>query len=167
MSPAAANTTQILGRAFIVAALLVLAPTLFVVALWYIAPATRDPDVGGVFELIVTLVMITGIQAVPLSFGVMAPSAIVVDRLGGAQRSRMANLLLGVLVGIGGMVVFLVASSLLSPHRNLSLWQVLLRPLMLVKRSPDIAVALLAFFSLLGFVFGTGMRTRQPDTSES
>jgi len=163
MQPAAAPGHRIWPHACVAAAVLWLTPTLSAATTWQLGWG-RDPDMSGVHELIAFFLIMSAVPALSLSFGVMAPCAIAVDRIMAGRASRLLNIvLLGVVIGLVGFAAFLLGGALLSWESGQSIREVLSR--MFRPRRPDIAVMVAAFFGLVGMIIAAGMRCRARGSS--
>ena len=136
--------------------MLMLAPTLFA-ATTHLLGWGRDPDVANVFELVVFFLIISVVPALSLSFGVMAPLAVVMDRVAGGRTSRWMNIIAGIAVGLAGLAAFLWGSSVLAWQPHESFWQVVTRPLTVRAEAAAVGVT---FFALVGMTIAAGMRHR-------
>lgn len=91
---------------------------------------------GGILELLLFLLAISTVPAMLLSFGVMAPLAVVIDRVARGRTSRVVNVIAGVGVGLAGLAAFLCGSSVLAWQPDESFRQVMSRLLTCDPRPP-------------------------------
>ena len=156
MKPTVGGAHRIWLFAGIAAAMLMLVPALFA-ATGHLLGWGRDPDVASVIELIVFFLIVSCVPAFSLSFGVMAPLAIVIDRVALGRTSRIVNVMAGIAVGLTGLAAFLWGSSVLAWQPGESFWQVMSRP---INARPEAAVAGVTFFALVGMIVAAGIRHR-------
>jgi hypothetical protein len=90
--PATAQPThRMWGHATLGAGLLLFGPTLMAAGSWVLGYG-RDVDMaGGVFELIAFLLIIGALPSLLLSFGIMAPVAVLMDRVARGRNPRMPS----------------------------------------------------------------------------
>ena len=163
MHSAAVHEHRIWSHAALAAAACVLVPTLLVTIGWYLEPARRDSDMSGVHELILFFVLTLSIPALALSFGVLAPSAIIADRLTGGRTSRRLNLLLAPVIALPMVLAAVAFGAFLRSGWDLrELADSMGRPLVVAAEQPLRAVLTLAFFAVLGLIVALGMRHRSP-----
>ena len=156
MPSVAQPTHRIWAHAGVGAALLLLTPTLVVAIQWELGVG-GDSDMSGVLELVFFLLALWTVPVVLLSFGVMAPLALAIDRLAAGRTSRATNIIAGIAIGLTGLAAFLIGASLLAWESGQSLSQVLSRPF---TARPEATAVLIAFFALVGTIVGAGMRHR-------
>jgi hypothetical protein len=156
--PATQPTHRIWGHAALGAGLLLFGPTLMAAVSWLLGYG-RDTDMaGGVFELVAFLLIIGALPSLLLSFGIMAPLAVVMDRVAGGQASRMVNVMAGIAVGLTGLAAFLWGGSMLAWQPGESFWQVMSRPL---DARPEAAFVGVTLFALVGMIVAAGTRHRR------
>ena len=136
--------------------MLMLTPTLYAVTT-HVLGWGRDPDVSGVPELVVFFLIVSFVPALSLSFGVMAPLALVIDRITAGRTSRPVNLVAGVVIGLAGLAAFLLGGALLAWQPGESFWQVAARPFEVRLGAAAVGVP---FFALVGMTIAAGMRHR-------
>ena len=143
------------------AAAFVLGPTVTVTIGWYVQPTFRDSDMTGVHELILLFVMTLATPALALSFGVLAPSAIAIDRVIRGRMSRRINLLFGPVIAIPTLLAFLAGGAFLNSGPDLGEFvDNFQKPFAVAAAHPGRAVLALAFFAALGVITALGMRHR-------
>jgi hypothetical protein len=153
------SSHRIWPRAAIVAVTLVLTPILIAVIEWELG-VDRDPDMTGVHELILFLFAVLAMPSALLSFGVMAPSAIVLDRLVRGRTSRVTNLTLGVAVGVLALVVMILGTAVVSWQPGPSIVEMLVRFVSKAANRPKETFLAVAYFCLMGMFVTLGMRHR-------
>lgn len=157
---------RIWSHAAAAAALMVLLPTLAVTISWFTDRRARDSDMRGVDELIFFLIMVLAVPAVSLAFGVLAPSAIILDRLARGQTSRFANMLLGTTLSVPAMIVFVVGAALIQTGFNFQAFvATLFRPFS-PGHHPERVLIAMGFFALPGMIVALGMRYRGAQCAE-
>jgi len=157
-----ADRHHIWKHAAVAAAAMVCLPTVLATIAWYVDSSYRDPDMSGVQDLIFLFVMVLTVPALALSFGVLAPLTIVLDRLTRGRAPRVVNLLLGAVLGLPALAAFLIGGAFLQAGPSLhKLGDAMTRPLALGIASPRRGVMLLASFAVLGIIVALGMRHRE------
>ena len=158
MHSTAQATHRIWGHAALAAALLLFGPTLMVGLSWLLGDGRLPSDMsGGILELLAFLVFLWAVPTILLAFGVMAPLAVMVDRVAGGQTSRSVNLIAGIVVGLAGLAAFLWGSSVIAWQPGESLWQVASRPFNVRAEAAAVGIT---FFALVGMTIAAGMRHR-------
>jgi hypothetical protein len=148
---------RIWGHALFAAALLLLGPTLLAAISW-MTGSGRDPDMaGGVFELVTFLLMIGAIPVMLLSFGVMAPLAVAIDRVAAGRASLPLIVVSGIVVGLVGLAAFALGSSLMVWQQGESFQQMAFRAFGV---RPEAAAVSAMFFTVAGMTITAGMRRR-------
>jgi hypothetical protein len=152
---------RIWSHALAATVVMVSVPTLAATIAWYVNPSWRDIDMDGVHELILTFVMFLSLPALILSFGILAPSAIALDRVARGRTSRAANLLFGSVLAVPALAVFLIGGAFLrsGPHLD-AFVEGFKRPGSVAVHQPVRALVLLALFALAGIIVALGMRHR-------
>jgi hypothetical protein len=138
--------------------MLLFGPTLMVGFSWLLGDGRLPSDMrGGILELLVFLLIIGAVPSILLSFGVMAPLTVLMDRVAGGRTSRSVNFIAGILVGLAGLAALLWGGSQLAWQPGESFWQVAVRPFMVRLEAAAIGVP---FFVLVGMTIAAGMRHR-------
>ena len=141
------------------AAVLVFGPTTLAAIAWFVWPEYRDVDMTGVHELVLFLVGTLALPALLLSFGVMAPSAIAIDRMTRGRTSRATNLLFGIAVGLVGALALLTYAGIRQGPSSRSIVELVLAAL---ARNPGFWRAMVLVFVTGGVVVSRGMRSAVP-----
>jgi hypothetical protein len=130
---------------------LVAVPTGYAAIRWQMGLG-RDPDMTGVSELIVFLLIVLTVPMAALAFGVLAPLAIAYDYIAKGRTPMYLNVLFGAALSAPALAVSVVAVGW--PQHDVRQSMSVLRHL---DRAPDFVAALL----LSGMIVGLGVRHRQ------
>jgi hypothetical protein len=152
---------RIWTHAIAAAAAMVVIPTVGATVGWFTG-GSRNSDVNGVHELILLFVMLLIIPSAALTLGVLAPSAIALDRLTRGRTSRLTNMLLGALLSVPALSVLLVAVSLLSSGTNLRKFETrVMHAISIGVNHPGRVLFAIGFFAVPGVIVALGMRHRR------
>jgi hypothetical protein len=152
---------RIWTHAIAAAAVMVLIPTVAATVGW-LTGSSRDSDMSGVHELILLFVILSTIPSFALALGVLAPSAIALDRLTRGRTSRLTNMLLGALLSLPALAALLVAISLMSSGTNLRSFGIkVMHAISTGISHPERVFFAIAFFAVPGVIVALGMRHRR------
>jgi hypothetical protein len=115
-------------------------------------PGFRDQDIQSPAEMAMTMVFVMAIPLALIAGAVLAPSALVADRIIRGRLTRGANTLIGACFSIPSILGFFGAGLLLFGNGS--------RLLANVRRAPDMLVGLFTIFAVGGIVISLGMRRR-------
>jgi len=148
-------------HAFVAAAAMVLIPTVAATVGWLTGSSHRS-DVAGVHEQILLSLVLLSIPSAALALGVIAPSAIALDRLTRGRTSRLTNLLLGAFLSIPTLTALLVSVSFLSSGTNFRKFETkLMHAISTGINHPERVVFAVGFFAVPGVIVALGMRHGQ------
>jgi hypothetical protein len=152
---------RIWTHAIAAAAAMVLIPTVAGTVGWFTGNS-RDSDMATVHEQILLFVMLLTIPSAALALGVLAPSAITLDRLIRGRTSRLTNILLGAMLSVPALTALLVAVSLMSSGRNLRKFETkVMHAISTGVSHPQQVLFAIGFFAVPGVIVALGMRHRR------
>lgn len=120
-------------------------------------PGFRDPDISSPFELALTFAVVMAVPFGGVAFGLLAPMALLADRILRGRFTGTANLAIGACLAVPATLTFLVLFRLLfGDKRTLSEFVLALRGM------PGTLVGFLIVFAVGGVIVSLAMRRRNP-----
>lgn len=115
-----------------------------------------DPDISGPFEMALTFTIVAAVPFALLAGCILAPCALIADRIVRGRMSAVLNALIGALFAVPAGLAFLVGNWLLFGAGKRSFGEYFAR----VRSPPDTLIGLLIVFAVGGVVISLAMRHR-------